>query len=277
MGVYYPPHVVLYGIFPTELAYTLSLVLHTIWGAIGVFWLARRLGVSAVGSVLAGFSFSASGFFVIHIPHPWGYTTASWMPWAWGHAWWLLNCRGSRFAGPLFRLSLVLVLQLLPGHFQIAFITQTGIALDDSLDAAGRAQDSIEQIRSSGRGRCDDSSRPQCRPGGGRPADGLSACGHAAFPTARLARLASNQRDFNYLSLCATTPLHLVNYVAPGLFHRSPLWRPLVWTPFHTSPEEQLAYVGLVPLFLAVMVTVREARGDPAVRVLALLGVTSAC
>ena len=95
MGVYYPPHVILYWIFPTELAYTLSLVLHTIWGALGVFWLARRLGVSAAGSVLAGFSFSASGFFVIHIPHPWGYTTASWMPWAWGHAWWLLNCRSS--------------------------------------------------------------------------------------------------------------------------------------------------------------------------------------
>ena len=100
--------------------------------------------------------------------------------------------------------------------------------------------------------------------------------GMQLIPTARLARLASNQRDFNYLSLCATTPLHLVNYVAPGLFHRSPLWRPLVWTPFHTSPEEQLAYVGLVPLFLAVMVTIREARGDPAVRVLAFLGVTSA-
>ena len=72
------------------------------------------------------------------------------------------------------------------------------------------------------------------------------------WPTARLAGLAGGQRDFEYLSGFAATPFHLVNFVAPGLFHRSPLWRPLVWDPFHTSPEERLAYIGLVPLFLAV-------------------------
>ena len=76
------------------------------------------------------------------------------------------------------------------------------------------------------------------------------------WPTARLAELAGGQRDFEYLSGFAATPLHLVNLVAPGLFHRSPAWRPLVWDPFHTSPEEHLAYVGLVPLFLAVMAMV---------------------
>jgi hypothetical protein len=276
MGVYYPPHLVLYWIFPTELAYTLSLVFHTIWGALGVFWLARRLGVSATGSLLAGFTFSASGFFVIHIPHPWGYTTASWMPWAWGHAWWLLNCRSDRFAGLLFRLSLILVLQLLPGHFQIAFITQTGILL---MTFWMLLVEPWVRSRQSEFPAADIATIPR-----GRNAALVAACLLMAFPlagmqlipTARLARLASNQRDFNYLSLCATTPLHLVNYIAPGLFHRSPLWRPLVWTPFHTSPEEQLAYVGLVPLFLAAMVTIREARGDPAIRVLTFLGATSA-
>ena len=275
MGVYYPPHLVLYLAFSTEVAYTLGLVLHTIWGALGAFWFARRLGVSPVGSMLAGFAFSASGFFVIHIPHPWGYTTASWMPWAWGHAWLLLNCRTNRLAGPLFRLSLILVLQLLPGHFQIAFITQTGIVLMAlwMLLIEPRIRRSPREAPAS-----DLAVIPHARNAGL-----VAVCLAMAFPlaslqlipTARLARLASNQRDFNYLSLCATTPLHLVNYVAPGLFHRSPLWRPLVWTPFHTSPEEQLAYVGLVPLFLAVLVMVREARNDPAVRLLALLVLAS--
>src|SRR5262249_7460335 len=69
-------------------------------------------------------------------------------------------------------------------------------------------------------------------------------------PTARLAQLAGDQRHWEYLSGFAGSPFHLVNYVAPGLFHRSPLWRPLVWDPFHTSPEECLTYVGLVPLML---------------------------
>ncbi len=91
------------------------------------------------------------------------------------------------------------------------------------------------------------------------------------MPTARLAGLAAGQRDLEYLSGFAATPLHLVNYVAPGLFHRSPLWRPLLWDPFHTSPEELLGYVGLVPLFLAWSAMVREFRRDPVVRFLAIL------
>jgi hypothetical protein len=32
MGVFYPPHIVLYGLLPVEAAYTASLVLHTFWG-----------------------------------------------------------------------------------------------------------------------------------------------------------------------------------------------------------------------------------------------------
>ena len=51
-----------------------------------------------------------------------------------GAAWRLLNDDPSREEGPstavrLFVLSLVLVLQVLPGHFQIAFMTQAGVAL----------------------------------------------------------------------------------------------------------------------------------------------------
>ena len=59
------------------------------------------------------------------------------------------------------------------------------------------------------------------------------------------------------------------------MFHRSPLWRPLVWDPFHTTPEEQLGYVGLVPLFLAILVVLHEFRCARSVRILAVLaGVT---
>ena len=80
------------------------------------------------------------------------------------------------------------------------------------------------------------------------------------WPTYRLARLASARRDFEYLSGFAVSPIHLVSYLAPGLFQRSPLWRPLAWDPFHTSPEEHLAYIGLVPLYLALGVTLKSLR-----------------
>jgi hypothetical protein len=274
MGVYYPPHLVLYGLLPTEWAYVHSLLLHTLWGALGAWWAARQFGVTPMGSSLAAFAFSASGFFVIHMPHPWGYTTGSWMPWAWGLTWSFLTSPRPNVPVKLFLLSLVLVLQMLPGHFQIAFLTQVGIILMvvwyvlEPWICGERVEDSatgIDLARRTGQ------------------ALAIGGCLIAVFPlsavqlwpTARLARLAAAQRDFEYLSGFAATPWHLVNYIAPALFHRSPLWRPLVWNPFHTTPEEQLGYVGLVPLFLAILVILHEFRRDRSIRILAILvGVT---
>src|SRR4051794_6398030 len=40
MGVYYPPHALLYRVLTTEAAYTVSLVAHTSWAALGCFWAA---------------------------------------------------------------------------------------------------------------------------------------------------------------------------------------------------------------------------------------------
>lgn len=277
MGVFYPPHAVLYGRMFTEAAYVASLVLHTLWGGLGTFWAARRMGVSGVGSALAAFAWSAGGFFVIHLAHPWGYTTGCWMPWAWALAWPIV-APGARFsrAAP-FWLSVILVLQVLPGHFQLAFQTQVTLGLMVAWMVAGRG---IADLR-----------RRRREPGAAVERAGL-ALGRAAavilavaavfplaaiqlWPTARLAELAGGQRDFEYLSGFAETPLHLVNLVAPGLFHRSTAWRPIAWDPFHTSPEECLVHVGLVPLFLAVLAAWREWRRDAAIRLLTILAATT--
>ncbi len=270
MGVFYPVHVILYGWLQTETAYVVSLVAHTLWGGLGTYWAARRLQVSWAGAALAAGSWSTCGFFLIHMAHPWGYTTGCWMPWAWGLAWCsLAPASALRKIAPLL-LSVVLVLQVLPGHFQLAFITQFCIlfcifwivAEHWVRRARGAPLAARDLLVTNLRG-----------------VVGVSLAMAAVFPLAavqlwptwRLAGLAAGQRDFEYLSGFAATPFHLVNFVAPGLFHRSTLWRPLVWDPFHTSPEEQLAYIGLVPLFLAVMAMVREWRNDAVVRLLAIL------
>jgi len=270
MGVYYPVHWVLYGCFDTETAYTLSLVIHTLWGGLGVLWAAGRLGVSRMGSALAAFAWSTSGFFLIHLAHPWGYTTGSWMPWAFGLAWSILMPgRALRPWPPLF-LSVALVLQVLPGHFQLAFQTQFGIALMVVWAAVEQGRAHLAGQTSGGATASTlDLRRPFVVVLAVIAAFPLAAL--QLLPTARLAGLAASQRDFEYLSGFAATPFHLVNCVAPGLFHRSPLWRPLVWDPFHTSPEELLGYVGLVPLFLAWAAMVREFRRDAAVRFLAIM------
>ena len=247
MGVYYPPHLLLYGLFPTERAYLASLVLHTLWAAIGAEWAARRFGISRPGAALAGFAFATSGFFLIHLPHQWAYTAGSWMPWAWGLAWTVARGEGTRRT-PLL-LAAVLALQLLPGHFQLAFVTEVGVVIL-ALSSGRRAPRALALVALILAGML-----------------GLAAM--QLVPTAALARLSDSTRGFPYLSGFAATPLHLISYFAPGLFHRSPLWRPLAWDTFHTSPEEHLAYVGLVPLFLALGAMGRGWRGDPSTRSLA--------
>ena len=257
MGVFYPPHWLLYGLLPLEIAYTASLVLHTLWGALGSFHAARRFGASAAGAALGGFAWATCGFFVIHLPHQWGYTTGCWMPWAWGLAWSV--ARGEGRPRDPFLLALVLAVQLLPGHFQLAFETQVGVVVLTGL----ALMDGV--LRRNGASR-----RGMVVLMALVGAFLLSAA--QVWPTLRLARLASSRRDFEYLSGFAASPVHLVSFFAPGLFGRSPLWRPLVWEPFHTAPEEYLGFVGIVPLFLAFGAIGGSWRQLPAVRALAVVG-----
>ncbi len=251
IGAFYPPHWVLYGLLPLEAAFTASLLLHTSWGALGGFWAARRFGVSPWGASLAALAWSASGFALVHQPHSWSYTSASWMPWAWGLAATLARSEGTRRDG--WTLAAVLALQALPGHFQLAFVTQVGVA-------AIAAWGLISRRGAQGAGTIALATL----------AAGLLAAAQLV-PSARLAALAAVQRDEDYLAEFAATPFHLVNLVAPRLFHVSPLWRPVAWDPFHTSPEENLLYLGLAPLLLALGAIGRDVRRDPTVLLLTAL------
>jgi len=173
-----------------------------------------------------------------------------------GLAWSCLRGEGGRRAA--LWLAAVLALQILPGHFQLAFVTQFSLGLFVLPQA-------VELLRHrSGPGWW----RLLAVVGSLGAGFVLAAC--QMVPTLRLARLASSERDFEYLSGFAATPLHLISFVAPGLFARSPLWRGVVWDPFHTSPEEYLGYVGLVPLMLAA-VAVGGWRSRPAVRALVVV------
>jgi len=120
MGVYYPPQCDSFmGRLDTETAYVVSLVLHTLWGGLGTFWASRRMGISSVGSALAAFSWTTCGFFLIHLAHPWAIRPVAGCP---GPGAWhgRSSLRRPDLSAPAFFLSVVLVLQVLPGHFQLA-------------------------------------------------------------------------------------------------------------------------------------------------------------
>ncbi len=78
----------------------LSLVLHTLWGALGANWAARRFGTSEVGRRPGGLRLGDLRVLPDPPPHQWGYTVGSWMPWAWGLAW-QIGSRGGDEADPL--------------------------------------------------------------------------------------------------------------------------------------------------------------------------------
>jgi hypothetical protein len=237
MGVFYPPHVLLYGVLPVEWAYTLSLVAHTAWGALGTMWAARRFGTSAAGGgpgrVLLG------GVGVLRHPPAAPVGLHRRVLDALGLGPGLAPGAGRRHRRDARLLAGVLAVQMLPGHFQLAFCTQVCLL--------GMGLWTLWERPTGARG----AARGVLILGAALAAAALLAA-LQLVPTYRLARLAAARRDFEYLSGFAATPLHLVSYVAPGLWHRSPLWRPVAWDPFHTSPEEHLAYIGLVPLFLAL-------------------------
>lgn len=247
MGVYYPPHWVLYGHLPLETAYTASLVLHSIWAACGAVWAARGFGVSKLGAVVAGVSFAFSGWFLIHLPHQWGATTGSWLPWAWGLAW-KVSGKGDRERKGWVWLPVVLTLQILPGHFQLGFITEVGVLLIGVYRLMDRDIRSALVI-------------------GVALAVMIPLGAAQLWPTFELAQLAATRRDYDYLSAFASPPSHFLSLITPRLFHESPLWRPIIWDTFHAMPEEHLPYLGLAPLFLAFF-AMKNARRNSEVRFL---------
>src|SRR5690348_13469580 len=118
------------------------------------------------------------------------------MPWAFGLAWPLLT--GSATPRTPFLLALVLTLQVLPGHFQLAFCTQVSLLLLGLWALTERAL------------RQDVNARGPFVLGVVLAAV-FPLAALQLWPTFRLARLAASQRDFEYLSGFAATPVHLVS------------------------------------------------------------------
>ena len=256
MGVFSPVHQFLFRIGSVEAAISWSLWFHTLLAATGAYWLARGLGIGPWGSCVSGLAWTASGFFLIHLTHQWAAATACWTPWILGLGWRILVVRVSQDRGwndasgwrsglesrLAVLLALAVALQITPGHFQLAFQTLIGLGLMAvwiTLDSGGggnRLGIRLQRLLKVGLG----------------TAGGLVLATAQLGPTWRLAEQAQATRTVEYLSEFCLTPLHLINLIAPRLFHDSALWRPVAWDPFHTSPEECLAYVGVIPLILAL-------------------------
>ena len=118
-GAAYPFHFVFYYLFDLNTAYNIEHLLHYLICFIGTWLLARRMGLTVAGAYLSAVVFTY-GWFPPRACLEWAILTGAWMPVA-------LWCVESFLQTGMWRyaigLSVALGLQLLAGHFHLAFIT----------------------------------------------------------------------------------------------------------------------------------------------------------
>lgn len=119
-GAAYPLHLLTYISFDLNTAYSAEHLLHYTICFFGTWLFARRLGLASSGALLAAVTFTY-GWFPPRACLEWAIVTGAWLPVALWCTESYLQFRTWRYA---IGLSLVLGVQLLAGHFHLAFMTQ---------------------------------------------------------------------------------------------------------------------------------------------------------
>lgn len=122
-GVFYPFHV-LYGVLSLNTAYNVVQLTHYVLAFVGCWLLARRWGLNSLPACLAATVYTY-GWLPTRMCVEWAALTAAWLPFAVWLAETYLQTARRRYLGML---SLMLAIQMLAGHFHLAFITQLTLA-----------------------------------------------------------------------------------------------------------------------------------------------------
>lgn len=119
-GAFYPPHLLLYGICDVNTAYNAVQLAHYVLAFVFTWMYARRLNVSVWSAGLVALIYTY-GWFPPRICLEWAIIGGAWLPLA---LWCVEVYLASRRWRYLILLSVTLAMQMLPGHFNLAFITQ---------------------------------------------------------------------------------------------------------------------------------------------------------
>ncbi len=123
-GAAYPFHLVLYRCFELNTAYNIEHLLHYIICFVGTGLFAHRLGLTGFGAGLSALVFTY-GWFPPRSCLEWAILTGAWLPVALWCVESFLQDRQWRYA---IGLSVTIGVQLLAGHYHLAFITQLLVA-----------------------------------------------------------------------------------------------------------------------------------------------------
>jgi len=118
-GALYPPNLVLFSLFDVNTAYNISQLGHYLLAFFGAFCLSRRWGLRIGGSLLAATAF-VYGWFPARICLEWAILGGAWFVWILWAATAFLQTGRRKYC---LLTALFLGLDLLAGHYNLAFIT----------------------------------------------------------------------------------------------------------------------------------------------------------
>ncbi len=124
-GVFYPPNLLFYRLFDVNTAYNLIHLSHYILAFVASFAVAREFGLSVSASILAALVF-VYGWFPPRSCLEWAIVTGAYLPIS---LWLLIRFQKTGKTLWLWGLAAALTLQLLPGHYNLAFITELTLTI----------------------------------------------------------------------------------------------------------------------------------------------------
>src|SRR5581483_1209288 len=247
-GALYPVHLLFYRLLPIDLALNYDILLHLAWLAAGMFLFARARGISIVGAMMAAMALTMGGFGAARVTHPNVLSVAAWLPWLlWLYEMWRVGWHRLLM---WVLLTLAFALQWLGGHPQFALInilTFGGYVVGSALWA---------ERPPTADGRRTTQNRPGMTIRNLSPAPltviipliaiGLGSVMAAAqlLPTFEFAQQSARAGgvDQEFFTTFSYNPLYLALLVAPFLRGN----------PYPNTSVEVIAYVGILPLVLAV-------------------------
>jgi len=264
VGALYPPNGLLLWLLPIDRAVNLSIVLHFFLGGLFSIIYARSLGLDGLPAILVGLVFSLCGFLVVHAKHMNMVASAAWLPLFLA----LIErqLRGQRPRRAAAGVALVTAAMLLAGHPQIAYCSLLvgglyALLRAGALAAGGAWRAAVEKLALLLAG----------------VVLGLGLAAPQLLPTLELTGESgrSGGLEWEEATGYGYHPRHLVTFLLPRRFGdpaddswpRQPDQQERLWPGIQTVFWEITAYVGWLPLLLAVVALAwalrRDARGPP--------------
>ena len=228
LGALYPPNLILHALLPVPIALNLFVLGHFLLAAAGAYAFARRMGLYRIVALCCGLVYALGGFLVAHLNHVNIVACAAWLPWLFLLVDRLVISEPSpRRIRDALLLALVTGLEFLAGHPQIALLSLLAVlaygmylALAVRPPARRLVLFALSLLL------------------------GVALAGAQLVPSYELTQLSvrSEGLDPAFFTSFSLHPLYLVSL----------LWPFVLGNPYPNASVELVAYVGWLPLLLAL-------------------------